>query len=55
MSFNITLTNYYNQKFVANVYIDIPLEDTTTGDNIYKGKFVKVLENTNLIKFFRME
>lgn len=55
LSFNITLINYYDQKFVANVYIDIPLEDTNTGDNIYKGNFVKILENTNLIKFFRLE
>lgn len=55
LSFNITLINYYDQKFVANVYVDIPLEDTNTGDNIYKGKFVKTLENTNLTKFFRLE
>jgi hypothetical protein len=55
VSFNINIINNYDQKFVANVYIDIPLEDTTTGDNIYKGKFVKKLENTNLIRFFRLE
>ena len=52
---NITIINNYNQKFVASVYIDIPLEDTTTGDNIYKGKFVKKIENTNFVKFFRLE
>ena len=55
LSFNITIINNYNQKFVASVYIDIPLEDTTTGDNIYKGKFVKKIENTNFVKFFRLE
>ena len=55
LSFNITIINYYNQKYVATVYLDIPLEDTTTGDNIYKGKFVKKIENTNFVKFFRLE
>ena len=55
ISFNVNIINYYDQRFVANVYIDIPLEDTNTGDNIYKGKFTKVLENTNFIKFFRLE
>lgn len=55
MSFNIIIINNYNQRFIANVYIDIPLEDTTTGDNIYSGKFVKKIENTNFIRFFRLE
>ena len=55
ISFNITIVNYYNQKFVANVYIDIPLEDNITGETIYNGKFVKKLDNTNLIRFFRIE
>ena len=55
LSFDITIVNYYNQEFVANVYIDIPLEDTDTGKTIYDGKFVKKLENTNLIKFFRVK
>lgn len=55
VSFNVNLINYRDQRFVATVYIDIPLEDTTTGDNIYSGKFVKKMENTNLIKFFRLE
>lgn len=55
LSFNITLINYYNQKYVATVYLEIPLEDTTTGDNIYKGKFVKKIENVSLTRFFRLE
>ena len=55
VSFKITIINYYNQKFIANVYIDIPLEDTYSGVSIYNGKIVKKLENTNLIKFFRYE
>lgn len=55
LSFDVTIVNYYNQEFVANVYIDIPLEDTDTGKTIYDGKFVKKLENTNLIKFFRVK
>lgn len=55
LAFDITIINNYNQKFLANVYIDIPLEDTQTGDTIYNGKLVKKLEETNLIKFFRVE
>lgn len=55
ISFDITIINNYNQKFIANVYLDVPLEDTDVGTSIYEGKFVKKLENTNLIKFFRIE
>lgn len=55
LSFNINLTNYYNQRFIATVYIDIPLEDTTSGENIYAGKFVRKIENTNFVRFFRLE
>ena len=55
VAFDITIINNYNQKFIANVYLDIPLEDSQTGDTIYNGKIVKKLENTNLIRFFRLE
>lgn len=55
LSFKITLTNMYNHKYIANVYIDIPLEDQYSGESIYNGKIEKTLENTNLIKFFRVE
>lgn len=55
LAFDVIIINFYNQKFTANVYIDIPLEDTDVGTNIYDGKFIKKLENTNLIKFFRVE
>ena len=55
LAFDITIINNYNQKFVANVYIDIPLEDSEIGDTIYNGKIVKKLESSNLIRFFRME
>ena len=55
VSFNINIVNNYNQKFVANVYIEVPLEDTVTGDSIYNGRFVKKIEGTNLIKFFRIK
>ena len=41
--------------YIANVYIDIPLEDQYTGESIYNGKIEKTLENSNLIKFFRIE
>lgn len=53
VSFNVNIINQYDQKFVANVYIDIPLEDTITGDTIYNGKFEKTLQKSNYIKFYR--
>ncbi len=55
MSFNITIINYYNQKFIATAYIEVPLEDSVTGETIYNGKIVKKVENANTIRFFRME
>ncbi len=55
LAFDITIINNYNQRYVASVYIDIPLEDSETGDTIYNGKIVKKLENTNLIRFFRIK
>lgn len=55
LSFNIIIINNYNQKFIANVYLDIPLEDAEIGDTIYNGKMVKKLDLSNLVKFFRME
>jgi len=55
ISFTITIVNNYNQKFVATVYIDIPLEDSMSDISIYDGKLVKNIENTNLVKFIRVE
>ena len=55
ISFRINLTNNYNQKFIANVYVEIPLEDSVTGDNIYSGKFEKTIEDKNYIKFYRVK
>ena len=54
VAFDITIINNYNQKFIASVYLDVPLEDTQTGDTIYNGKQVKTIENINQIKFFRI-
>ena len=54
ISFRINLVNNYNQKFIANVYLQVPLEDTITGENIYSGKFVKEINESNYIKFFRV-
>ena len=55
ISFRINLTNNYNQKYMANVYIEIPLEDSVTGDNIYSGKFEKKIEKENYSKFYRLK
>lgn len=55
LSFTITIINNYNQKYVATVYIDIPLEDSMSGESIYDGKLIKNIKNTNLVKFIRVE
>ena len=54
ISFRINIVNNYNQRFVSNVYINIPLEDENTGETIYNGKFVKKIEQKNYSKFFRV-
>ncbi len=55
LSFKVTITNYYDQKFVATVYIDIPIEDSYNNTSIYDGKIIKNIENTNIVKFVRIE
>ena len=55
VSFNINIINNYDKKFIANVYLNIPLEDTQTGETIYNGKQVKKIQTPNYIKFFRTE
>lgn len=55
LSFKITIENYYNQEFVATVYIDNPLEDTLNNTSIYDGKIIKNIENTNIVKFIRVK
>ena len=55
LSFRVTIVNNYNQKFVATVYIDIPLEDSFNNTSIYDGKLIKNIENSNIVKFVRVE
>lgn len=55
LSFRVTIINNYNQKYVATVYIDIPIEDSFSNTNIYDGKIIKNIENTNIVKFVRVE
>lgn len=55
LSFRVTIVNNYNQKFIATVYIDIPLEDSFNNTSIYDGKLIKNLENSNIVKFVRVE
>lgn len=55
LSFRVTIVNNYNQKYVATVYIDIPIEDSFSNTNIYGGKIIKNIENTNIVKFVRVE
>ncbi len=55
LSFRVTIVNNYNQKFIATVYIDIPLEDSFNNTSIYDGKLIKNIENSNIVKFVRVE
>lgn len=55
LSFRVTIVNNYNQKFIATVYIDIPLEDSFNNTSIYDGKLIKNMENSNIVKFVRVE
>ena len=53
LSFTITIINNYNQEFVANVYLDIPIENTNVGTTIYDGKMEKTM--AGVAKFYRMK
>ena len=55
LSFTIHIINYYNQEYRATVYVDIPITNTINNTTIYDGRLEKVLENTNLIRFFRIK
>ena len=55
LSFTIHIINYYNQEYRATAYIDIPIINTINNMTIYDGRLEKVLENTNLIRFFRIK
>lgn len=55
LSFRITIINNYNQKYIATVYIDIPIENTFDNTSIYDGKIISNIENTNIVKFVRTE
>ena len=55
LSFTIHIINYYNQEYRATAYIDIPIINTINNTTIYDGRLEKVLENTNLIRFFRIK
>ena len=53
VSFDVVIINNYDQKYICSVYLEIPLNDTVTGKNIYDGKFEKTQENENIFKFYR--
>lgn len=53
VSFEIVIINNYDQKYICNVYLEIPLNDTVTGKNIYDGKFEKTQDQENIFKFYR--
>ena len=41
------------RKNGKNIYI--PIENTINNTTVYDGKLEKILENTNLIRFFRIK
>ena len=53
VSFKINIKNFYDQQFVANIYIPIPLYNNFDNTTIYDGKFVKQINSKNYIKFYR--
>ena len=53
VSFNVHIINFYDQHFIANVYIEIPLNDDTNGTSIYDGSIEKEISKAN-IKFYRI-
>ena len=55
LSFTIHIINYYNQEYRATAYIDIPILNSVNNTKIYDGRLEKILDNTNLIKFFRIK
>ena len=55
LSFTVHIINYYNQEYRATAYIDIPIINTINNTTIYDGRLEKILDNTNLIKFFRIK
>ena len=55
LSFTIHIINYYNQEYRATAYIDIPILNSVNNTTIYDGRLEKILDNTNLIKFFRIK
>lgn len=55
LSFRITIVNNYDQKFIATVYVDIPIEESFENTSIYDGKIIKNIQNSNISKFVRVE
>ena len=53
LSFKLTIINNYNQEYVANIYLDIPLENTNVGATLYDGKMEKTI--AGVTKFFRIK
>ena len=50
----VKFNNFY-YRISKEEIIDIPLEDSLSAASIYDGKIIKNIENTNLVKFIRVE
>ena len=55
VSFTIEIENYLNHVYRTTVNLDIPLQDSVTGETIYDGKYIHSLAGDGLIKFYRIK
>ena len=55
ISFTIEIENYLGYVYRTTINLDIPLQDSVTGETIYDGKYVNRLAGEGLIKFYRIK
>ena len=55
ISFTIEIENYLGYVYRTTINLDIPLQDSITGETIYDGKYVRSLSGEGLIKFYRIK
>ena len=55
VSFTIEIENYLGHVYRTTINLDIPLQDSITGETIYDGKYVNSLAGEGLIKFYRVK
>lgn len=53
LSFNINIINNLDEKFICNINIEIPLEDTRSNESILNGNIKKEISNLTNYKFYK--